>query len=254
MTNPNSTQRTDRNRGYTRMLRNALRAVYGTPPFLVQHGLRQRYVDRHDEDVDAFSERMPSVRPSTTGSSAQTRDDGRGPIVMRTFEVRIADPDLTASDLMVAFRNRSNDFVPRHVAGFVRGDEEVRSMVPGDEFVVEIPGPWNGPVRVDAVDETSVLLVTLDGHMEAGHIRFAVVEVDGRGYRFQIRSWARAGDELFRQLHLVLGVAHEAQTAMWAHTCDRAVAISGGSRHSAISVRTERLVGSSRNGDSGHET
>lgn len=230
--------------GHTRTLRNALRAAYGTPPFLVQHGWRQRYVNRRDEDVDAFSERMPPAQPSTTGSSTQTRNDGSGPIVMRTFEVRIAHPELSSSDLMTAFRQRPNDFVPRHIAGFMRGDDDVDSMSPGDEFVVEIPGPWNGPVRVDAVDETSVLLVTLDGHMEAGHIRFAVLEDEDGAYRFQIRSWARAGDELFRQLHLVVGIAHEAQTAMWVHTCDRAVVVSGGRRRAAISARTERLVGS----------
>lgn len=229
--------------GYTRTLRNALRAAYGAPPFMVQHGWRQRYVDRHDEEVDAFSESMPPVLPSTAGSSVQTRDDGHGPIVMRTFDVAIANPDLSPSELMTAFRERPNDFGPRHIAGFMRGDDDVDSMAPGDEFVVEIPGPWNGPVRVDAVDETSVMLITLDGHMEAGHIRFAVFEEE-YGYRFQICSWARAGDELFRQLHLVVGVAHEAQTAMWVHTCDRAVAVSGGTRRSDISVRSETLVGS----------
>lgn len=223
-----------------------MRAALGAPPFLVQHGWRQRYLERDDHEVMDFTEPMPPVDPITSGSPAQTRDDGCGPIVMRTFDVRIENADLSPSELMTAFRERSHAFVPRHIAGFTRQDHTIESMDAGDEFVVEIPGPWNGPVRVDSVDDASVLLVTLEGHMEAGHIRFAVVEDEDEGYRFQIRSWARAGDELFEQLHLVVGVAREAQTAMWAHTCDRAVAVSGGTRHSAISVRTERLLGTHR--------
>ncbi len=237
----------DTETGNLRSLRNACRAVYGTPPFLVQHGWRQRYVERSDSDEVVFAAPLPPNEPLTPGSSVQARDDGHGPIVVRTFEVRIGRPTMTPSELMATFRRCSNDFVPRHIAGFVDGDREVTSMDVGDEFVVEIPGPWNGPVRVDAIDDTSVLLITLTGHMEAGHIRFAVVKPDDEGYRFQIRSWARAGDELFKQLHLVAGLAHEAQTAMWVHTCDRAVALSGGVRCSPILVRTERLVDSDNN-------
>ncbi len=234
----------DSARGTLRTLRNLLRAVYGTPPFLIQHGCRQRSLHRSSSDEIVFSEPMPPSRPETLGSPVQTREDGRGPIVMRTFEVRITDPTLSPTQLIDEFRQRPNDFVPRHVAGFVDGDDDVTSMDPGDEFTVEIPGPWNGPVRIDAVEATSVTMVTLVGHMEAGHIRFAVVEPDAAGYRFQIRSWARAGDELFHQLHVVAGIAREAQTAMWVHTCDRAVAISGGSRRTPISARTETLIDS----------
>lgn len=245
---PNTTSDNDplSDPGHSRTLRNVLRAAYGTPLFLVQHGWRQRYVERNESDTVEFSEAMPPAEPATSGSVAQSRDNGCGPIVMRTFEVGIGQPKLTATELMDKFRRRSNDFVPQHIAGFLRDDSKVRSMALGDEFVVELPGPWNGPVRVDAVDDTAVLLVTLSGHMEAGHIRFAVVDDGGGSYLFQIRSWARAGDELFRQLHLVVGLAHEAQTAMWVHTCDRAVAVSGGTRQGEIRVATERLLDSQR--------
>lgn len=225
-------------------IRNAARALYGTPPFLVQHGWRQRYVHRNHTHVDELTEAPPPLHPTTDGSPVQTRRDGHGPIVMRSFEVTIANSELSAVQLMRRFKTDSNDFVPKHIAGFLEGNREVRSMEVGDEFVVEIPGPWNGPVRVDGVTDTSVLLITLEGHMEAGHIRFEVTDQTDTGYTFRIRSWARAGDELFEQLHLVVGLAHEAQTAMWVHACDRAVAVSGGSRRSDISVQTEQLNGS----------
>lgn len=231
--------------GHSRTVRNALRVTYGTPLFLVQHAWRQRYIDRFDSGtVSKLSESMPPEEPLTVGSSVQLRSDGCGPIVMRTFDVRIDQPVLSPAELMQEFRKRSNSFVPRHIAGFYAGDDDLDSMEVGGEFVVELPGPWNGPVRIDSRDESSVVMITVSGHMEAGHIRFAVIDADDGGYSFQIRSWARAGDELFEHLHLVVGIAHEAQTAMWVHTCDRAVSVSGGRRGSSISVRTEELAGS----------
>jgi hypothetical protein len=50
---------------------------------------------------------------------------------------------------------------------------------PGDEFVVRMPGPWEGPVRVVRRDAASFRLATLDGHLEAGQIEFRVVRDDG---------------------------------------------------------------------------
>ena len=43
----------------------------------------------------------------------------------------------------------------------------------GDEFVVRMPGPWDGPVRVVERDpDARFRLVTLAGHLEAGQIEF----------------------------------------------------------------------------------
>ena len=46
-----------------------------------------------------------------------------------------------------------------------------------------------------ARDASSFRLATLDGHLEAGEIEFRA-ETDGDGLRFEIESWARAGDRL----------------------------------------------------------
>ncbi|MEP1123661.1 MAG: DUF1990 domain-containing protein [Ilumatobacter sp.] len=171
---------------------------------------------------------------------------------MRTFTARIEGAQLSAEQLISQLRRDPNSLSPRHIAGFHTPDgEPARNMGPGGEYVVEIPGPWNGPVRVDAVDDTSITLITLDGHMEAGHIRFAATDDrSGRVDVFQIRSWARAGDPLFEHLHLAAGIGREAQTAMWVHTCDRAIHESGGRRSGPIDVDTEILEGSDPSHDS----
>ncbi len=230
-------------------VRNLVRAAFGGPPFAAQHLLRQRYLRRHTQEVERFSDNLPPVQPATDGTAPQTRDDGCGPILARTHSVTIRDSRMTPAELMTRFRHAPNEFVPRHIAGFFSQGEPACDLVAGDELVVEIPGPWNGPIRVDSANETEVMLITLPGHMEAGHIRFRTRCTEDGDVEFEIRSWARAGDELFRRLHVGVKLAHEAQTAMWAHTCDRAVAVSGGRRHSAILSTTETLLGSSIESD-----
>lgn len=42
----------------------------------------------------------------------------------------------------------------------------------GDEFLVRMPGPWDGPVRVVRRDPAAFRLATLNGHLEAGEIEF----------------------------------------------------------------------------------
>lgn len=227
------------------LVRNMARLAVGAPPFVAQHVLRQRYLRRRTLDVDVLSDSLPPVLPLTDGTAPQTRDDGCGPIVARTHSVTIRDAQLSAAELMAEFRRAPNRFVPWHIAGFFSNGEPATELAPGDQLVVELPGPWNGPVRVDSATDTELMLITLPGHMEAGHIRFRTSTTADGDIVFEIRSWARAGDELFRRLYLGVRLAHEAQTAMWAHTCDRAVAVSGGRRRSPISSSTETLRDSS---------
>jgi len=231
----------------SRVVRNAGRAIIGTPPFVGQHALRQRYLKRRAVDVEQFSERQPALdmgQEAMRASQLQTRTEGCGPLVSRTYAVDIIEADLTAEALLERFVARPDDFVPRHITGFFVGDEPATDLTIGDELVVEIPGPWNGPVVVAYTSATSLLLATLDGHMEAGLIRFRTAQTGDSVVRFEIRSWARAGDEFFEQLHVNVRLGREAQTAMWVHTCDRAVAIAGGRRAGSISVSTETLQGS----------
>ncbi len=224
-----------------RAIRNTARAAVGTPTFLVQHGLRLRKLERTSSNVLRFSEPPPT--PELVGIY-QSSDDGCGPFVSRGYVVQIESAEIGASELIDAFASRPNDFAPHHLAGFFVDDRPATDLTPGDEVVVELPGPWNGLVRIVERGSTHVLMATLDGHMEAGFIRFRAIDTADGGVRFEIRSWARAGDKFFEQLHVVVGLAREAQTAMWVHTCDCAVTVSEGRRSSPIIVTTETLENS----------
>ncbi len=237
------------------MIRNLWRAVFAAPPFLLQHLWRRSRVEETTHTVEAFSEPPPGragARARTSGSVVQAMADGDGPMVMRTYAIRVVDAGLSPEQLINRLVSRPGELNDDRIAGFVVDDEAATDLDVGDQLVVELPGPWNGPVRVTDVKATSLLLQTLDGHMEAGQIRFDVTDsedrIDGRhDYTFRIRSWARGGDAAFTFLHLGLRVAKELQTAMWVAMCEGAVNVSEGEREDrrrlGDEIRRRRLRG-----------
>ncbi len=218
------------------MARNGVRWLAGAPVVAVQHLLALRHVDRVTVDVATLSE--PPPRPQG-GPASQGIPEGHGPLVMRTYSIDLIGASLDGPALIRRLLEDPNRFCPNGIASFMRDDESAHDLSVGDEVAVELPGPWDGPVRVERADDV-LLLHTLDGHMEAGHIRFDTVPVEG-GYTFRIRSWARAGDRAFLLLHVVAKVAWEMQTAMWVQLCTRACEISGGQRVGPIRVHSEVL-------------
>jgi hypothetical protein len=100
--------------------------------------------------------------------------------------------------------------------GGERSRGEPGALREGDEFVVRMPGPWDGPVRVVHRSEASFRLATLAGHQEAGEIEFRAGR-DGDALRFEIESWARAGDRLSALLYNKVRLAKEIQLNMWSH-------------------------------------
>lgn len=228
-------------------VRNGFRAVVTIPPFVAMHVWRSCRIDRSQRDVDELSEPPPAHEPHP---QLQHRDDGVGPILQRTYQVAIVQPRLSAGELIEGLRIDPNYYISSLVAGFVNADVPARNLEAGDELVVELPGPWNGPVVVQHADDQSLLLATLNGHMEAGHIRFDTTPLDDshehEGFSFRIRSWARAGDPAFAAIHVVVPIAKELQTAMWTAMCQRAVLISGGHQLGNVEVITEELNGSWR--------
>lgn len=238
-------------------LRNIVRAIITTPVFLGSHLIRNRGIGRSIEHVAEFSE--PAPRPALSNDGGvQSALDGTGPAVMRAYSVHVVRPHMSGTQLiqrLIADPNAVNAWA---VAGFVADDHPATQLAPGDRLVVELAGPWNGPVVVERADADALVLATLDGHMEAGRIRFdttaASVAADGQtgdGFIFRVTSWARAGDRAFEFLHLRVPIGRELQTAMWVAMCRKAASAAGG-EVGTITVRTEILDGGD-DGDGGAE-
>jgi hypothetical protein len=183
----------------------------------------------------------PPLPPGTDRSDLQGVEDGVGPLMHRSFLVRVREAQLTAGELIGAFAGRPNRAAPTALASFmkIRGDEgELRV---GDEFTVRMPGPWDGPVRAVEVAPTHFSFVTLDGHLEAGRIRFEARDLAPGRLEVRIEAWARGGDRLSNLLFDRLRVNKEVQLHMWTSVLERLTRLSGGRRDGPIDIRTRRV-------------
>jgi Domain of unknown function (DUF1990) len=174
------------------------------------------------------------------GERRQEVSAGSGPLLHRRYSVRIAGSRLTAPGLLDAVAGNLDRASPE-VAAFRKTRGHGPGLNVGDELVVRMPGPWDGPVRVIHRDDRSFRLATLEGHLEAGQIEFRTAP-DGDLVRFEIESWARAGDRLADLLYNRLRLAKEIQLNMWTHFCLRAAALAGGRPRGGVTIRTRRLA------------
>jgi hypothetical protein len=166
-------------------------------------------------------------------------DDGVGPLFHRRYRTRIRDSKLSPEILFGRLTENLNQAAPTTFARFqkVLGDKAVLAL--GDEFVVRMPGPWDGPVRVIDCGERSFRLATLAGHLEAGQIEFRIGSGEPMG--FEIESWTRSADRFSNLLYHHARMAKEIQLHMWISFLERIVAMSGGRMTGGIEIDTRRV-------------
>jgi uncharacterized protein (UPF0548 family) len=195
----------------------------------VEQGNRDKDLPDEDYDTSAFIERLQPLAA------------GVGPMLHRTYGVRIIGSSMTPQALITLVTRRLNQAAPE-VAEFQQTSGREGGVHTGDEFVVRMPGPWDGPVRVVRRDQNSFRLATLQSHLEAGEIEFRVEREDDGALRFEIESWARAGDPLSALLYNKLRLAKEIQLNMWTHFCIRTARLSGGRPQGGITIRTREVA------------
>ena len=165
---------------------------------------------------------------------------GAGPLFRRRYRGRIREADMSARELVDTISEDLDRVAPREFASFTKVRGEKGGMEVGDEYVVRMPGPWDGPVRVIEKTPRSFRFVTLEGHLEAGQIRFQAR--DAELLEFTIESWARAGDRLSNLLFDRLRMSKEIQLHMWTSTIQRVAELSGGRLTGGIEIRTRRVA------------
>jgi hypothetical protein len=185
--------------------------------------------NRDDVPVGAVDDREPK-------DGRQPLSAGVGQLLHRTYSVRIVRSAMSPADLIDLVISNINRFTPE-VAVFRKTRGASTGLRDGDEFLVRMPGPWDGPVRVVRREPTLFRLATLNGHLEAGEIEFRATG-DRDALTFEIESWARAGDKLADLLYNKLRLAKEIQLNMWSHFCVRAAALAGGRPRGGVTIRT----------------
>lgn len=170
----------------------------------------------------------------------QPWQDGVGPFLHRIYRTRLTASPLGPRELISMLVEDMNRVAPTEFASFQRVEGE-GPMRAGDDYVVRMPGPWDGPIAVVAVEETAFRLATLKGHLEAGQIEFRARE-DHRGVIFEIESWARSGDRLSDLLYTRLRISKEVQLHMWASVLRNVVKLAGGKMAGGIVITTRRVA------------
>lgn len=234
---------TDPSHDHMVRLRRMLRWAVG----MIVTGLRY-FVDRvpmYRRNRHPFSsDELPDLGRPVPGDAdtLQRAADGVGPLFHRRYWIDVTDTALGPEALIDAVTADLNAMAPQEMSRFEAPDgADLDRLDIGDELVVRLPGPWDGPVRVIERTPTSFRFATLVGHMEAGEIEFSSSLTDKGWVRFQIESWARSGSRMFDVLYDRLPLAREAQLLMWSRFCRRASKLTGGIVMSNVQALTQRI-------------
>jgi hypothetical protein len=192
-------------------------------------------------DEDGGPDDLPLPLPDGVADDVQGIDDGYGALLHRRYVVHVVGSRLGPEQAVAQLAADPNSAAPADAAVFVKTRGEVDTMEVGDEYVVRMPGPWDGPVRVVHRTRTSFRLATLRGHLEAGQIEFRA-RCEGDELVFEIESWARPGDRFSHLLYNRLLLAKEIQLNLWTETCLGVVGNSGGRLHGGVRVHTRRVA------------
>jgi Domain of unknown function (DUF1990) len=181
-----------------------------------------------------------SYPAEVSSAEVQSHKDGSGPLFHRLYRTRIRESPLGGIELMEKLQADPNVASPTKFARFQLVLGEQGRLAVGDEYVVRMPGPWDGPVRVVDVSRCSFRLATLAGHLEAGQIEFRARSSETEVV-FEIESWARSGSALVNLLYHRLRMAKEVQAHMWISFLEGVVQLAGGHMTGGIDLATERV-------------
>ena len=197
-------------------------------------------IHRRELDGSVEEDTPPPLPDDVSHEGVQFPEDGSGPLFHRTYTGVIRDAACDAEELMGRLAADPNRVTPLALARFKKTHGAEWRMNTGDEFLVRMPGPWDGPVRTVEVTPGSFRFATLEGHLEAGQIEWRAVDRDDRVV-FQIVSWARSGDRLSAIMHDTLLMAKEVQLHMWTSVVERVADESGGRLVGGVDIETRRV-------------
>jgi uncharacterized protein (UPF0548 family) len=196
---------------------------------------------RTEEEGSWAEDGPPALPEGVSRADLQPPSDGAGPLYRRRYQVLIRDSRMSPEGLVERVAADPNRAAPSEFATFKKTLGEDGEMAVGDEYLVRMPGPWDGPVRVVERGPRLFRLATLEGHLEAGQIEFSADRTNGR-LLFSIESWARGGDRLSNLLYDRFRISKEIQFHMWTSFLERVVKLSGGRRDGGLRIHTRRVA------------
>jgi uncharacterized protein (UPF0548 family) len=229
-----------RNEPFFRRLTTATRWPVGVTLTSWRYMWRTTPLYRSEEKGSWEEDTPPALPDSVSHEEIQGVADGVGPMFHRRYAAVIAEPRLSAEELMARLCADLDQAAPTEFATFKKVKGREGDLQVGDEYVVRMPGPWDGPVRVIERTPTCFRLATLQGHLEAGQILFSARSENDR-LVFWIEAWARSGDRLSHLLYHHLRMSKEIQFHMWTSFLEGVIKLSGGRRDRGLRIHTRRV-------------
>lgn len=165
----------------------------------------------------------PELAAKTLNQPLQSARDGVGPLYHRQYWVDFDEKPGSESALMKTLIGNLNTCSPAVLAEFQKTKGDAANLRVGDEFLVKIKGPWDGPVRVVMCSPNSFTLQTLKGHLEAGRIQFSILEREDGWFRLMIESFARSQNRFIDFFYTHVPLIRWIQRLMWTSFCRRFV-------------------------------
>lgn len=151
-----------------------------------------------------------------------TPDDGVGDLKRKRFWADIYGTSCQGNDLLVLFRRRFSKILPIEVSAEPGTPTELEQ---GATLTMSLPLRGNIQVRVEEITDSSITLVTLDGHPLAGAVSF-LFQQRGPAVRFEVRVHDRAST--LADLVAMRTVGDVIQNANWEATVERMIAETSG--------------------------
>ena len=206
-----------------------------------RHMWRITPLHRRELPGDPVADGAPTLPRWVDSRHLQDVDAGVGALFRRRYTALVRDSAMEPEELMTTVTSDLDGIAPSELVSFDKVRGHARVMRRNDEYVVRMPAPWDGPVRVVEATPTSFWLVTLTGHIEAGQIQFRAGRRDG-ALCFEIESWARNGDRLAALLYDRLRMAKEVQLHMWTSVLERIARLAGGRLGGGVAIETRRVA------------
>jgi uncharacterized protein YbjT (DUF2867 family) len=197
---------------------NGLTEVFGVTPTPLEEGLTRL--------ADGLPEQLPS--------------EGVGRMVRQRYWADVRDSRLSAPELLRAIREEFYKLLPPELITVGAEPGTPVTLDEGATLTMSVPLRGHVQVRVEQVSSRSVTMVTVEGHLLAGVIRFMVREPAPGRLRFEVRSYARAS-RVLDSLGMA-AVGQRLQKATWKGMAEGVVHRCGGDRWGEVQEETRRLT------------
>jgi NADH dehydrogenase len=200
---------------------NALTEVFGVEPTSLDDGLA------------ALADSQPEAMPS----------EGSGDLRLHRYWVDISGSQHDAESLLRLVRSEFGTLADDDLMKVGVEPGSAAELDEGATLTLAIPFRGNVQVRVEEVHPREVTAMTLEGHPLAGVVRFQAEDVDrdAGGVRFEVRTYARAGNLLDRAVTATFGAPMKHQA--WVSLLDAVVERSGGTSSDGPDTSQEVLEG-----------